>query len=320
MTPLRVLSLFAGCGAFDLGLERTGGFETVAFCEIEPFQRSILARHWPGVPIFHDVRTLTADRLRADGALPDVIAGGFPCQDVSVAGAGAGLLGARSGLWTHFARLIGDLRPRYAIVENVAALLGRGLAEVLGDLAALGYDAEWHCIPAAAVGAPHRRDRLWLVAYPADAGREPLRDQSGRWRGTRGPDPAVARDDGLAEPLADADRRGRRREGGRARLALGPGTLRKWALAATARGRRRPTLGRLDRAADGPAERLDPTDRPGAWSEGWEHDTPRLARNAFDRIHRRRRLIALGNAVVPIIPELIGRAILAAEQERTDAG
>lgn len=96
----------------------------------------------------------------------DVLCGGFPCQDLSYAGAGAGLAGARSGLWSEYARLIGEMGPRYVVVENVAALLARGLGTVLADLAALGYDAEWDCIPASAVGAPHRRDRIWLVAYP----------------------------------------------------------------------------------------------------------------------------------------------------------
>ena len=96
----------------------------------------------------------------------DVLCGGFPCQDLSVAGRGAGIDGARSGLWAEYARLIRELRPRYVVVENVPALLVRGLGRVLGDLAALGYDAEWDCLPASAFGAPHRRDRVWIVAYP----------------------------------------------------------------------------------------------------------------------------------------------------------
>ena len=160
---MRVLDLFSGIGAFSLGLERAG-MTTAAFCEIDPYCRRVLAKHWPEVPCYDDVRSLTAERLRADGISVDVICGGFPCQDISVAGRGAGISGERSGLWREFARIIGEVGPRYVLVENVAALLSRGLGDVLGDLAAFGYDAEWHCIPAAAVGAPHRRDRIWIMA------------------------------------------------------------------------------------------------------------------------------------------------------------
>ncbi len=172
MSKLRVLDLFSGIGGFSLGLERSGGFETVAFCEIEPYCRRVLAKHWPGVPCYEDVRTLTANTLRRDGIAVDVICGGFPCQDISVANVNAtGLAGERSGLWREYARLIGELRPQFVVVENVAALLSRGLSDVLGDLAARGYDAEWVALPASAVGAPHYRDRLWIVAYPECKGR-----------------------------------------------------------------------------------------------------------------------------------------------------
>jgi DNA (cytosine-5)-methyltransferase 1 len=166
MSKLRVLDLFSGIGGFSLGLERTGGFETVAFCEIEEYPRKVLAKHWPKVPIYDDVRGLSAARLDADGIAVDVIAGGFPCQDISVDGDGEGLDGERSGLWYEYARLVGEIRPRFVIVENVSELLARGLGEVLGSLAAIGYDAEWNCIRASRVGLPHHRDRVWLVAYP----------------------------------------------------------------------------------------------------------------------------------------------------------
>ena len=129
----------------------------------------------------------------------DVLCGGFPCQDLSVAGKGAGIDGARSGLWSEYARLIGELRPRYVIVENVPALLGRGLGRVLGDLSALGYDAEWDCLPASAFGAPHRRDRIWIVAYPGSEGLEGHRSAER--------DEAEATDaggDGRSKSMADA--------------------------------------------------------------------------------------------------------------------
>lgn len=166
MQKLRLLDLFSGIGGFSLGLERSGLCKTVAFCEIEPFPRKVLAKHWPGVPIYEDVRTLTKYDLAADGIAVDIICGGFPCQDISTAGKGEGLAGKRSGLWSEIARLVCELRPQFVIVENVSALLGRGMGAVLGDLAKIGYDAEWHCIPASYLGAPHRRDRVWIIAYP----------------------------------------------------------------------------------------------------------------------------------------------------------
>ena len=165
---LTVGSLFSGIGGLDLGLE-WAGFETAWFCEIEPFPQQVLEKHWPGVPIYNDVREITAGNVRP----VDVIAGGFPCQDISWAGRGRGIdydlseqEGTRSGLWWEMWRVIRDLRPRYVIAENVPALTHRGLDIVLGSLAQIGYDAEWQTISAASVGAPHIRERVFIVAYP----------------------------------------------------------------------------------------------------------------------------------------------------------
>ena len=160
---LTVGSLFTGIGGFDLGLERAG-MRVLWQCESDDYCRRVLAHHWPNVPCYDDVRQLRGTGRQVEPV--DVLCGGFPCQDLSVAGKGAGIDGARSGLWSEYARLIGELRPRYVIVENVSALLGRGLGRVLGDLSEVGYDAEWDCLPACAFGAPHQRDRVWLVAYP----------------------------------------------------------------------------------------------------------------------------------------------------------
>lgn len=173
--PLAVLDLFSGIGGFSLGLERTGGFKPVAFCEIEPFCRRVLAKHWPEVPCYDDVRTLTADRLRADGIAVDIVCGGFPCQDLSLAGPGSGLAGSRSALFWELLRTIRVVRPAVAIVENVAALLGRGMGAVLGALAEEGYDAEWDCVRAVEAGRPHSRDRAYLVAYAQGYGWGPGR-------------------------------------------------------------------------------------------------------------------------------------------------
>ena len=167
-------SLFAGIGGMDLGLERSG-MQCSWQVEIDPFARKVLAKHWPDVRRHDDVRTFPPKE--GDWHV-DLIAGGFPCQDISFAGKGAGLAGERSGLWYEFARVVRDLRPRYVLVENVAALLVRGLDAVLGTLASLGYDAEWSCLPACAVGAPHERDRVFLVAYPVEIA----------WRGCVFPD------------------------------------------------------------------------------------------------------------------------------------
>jgi len=165
---MKVLDLFSGIGGFSLGLERAG-METIAFCEIEPFCRKVLNKHWPDVPIYEDVRELTNERLRSDGIFPDIITGGFPCQDISVAGRQKGINGERSGLWSECARLLGDIRPDYAIFENVTALLsgdnGKWFERVLWDISQVGYDAEWHCIPASELGAHHHRDRVWIICY-----------------------------------------------------------------------------------------------------------------------------------------------------------
>lgn len=170
---LRVLDLFSGIGGFSLGLERTQGFKTIAFCEIDPFCRRVLAKHWPGIPIYEDVRELTGERLAADGIEVDIICGGSPCQDISIANVkGSGLDGERSGLWFEYARLIGEIRPRFVIFENVAELLNRGMGRVLGSLANLGFDAEWRVLRGLDVGLPFIGERIWLVATPCSAGRE----------------------------------------------------------------------------------------------------------------------------------------------------
>jgi len=254
---LKVLDLFSGIGGFSLGLERTGGFETVAFCEIEPFPRKVLAKHWPEVPCYEDVRTLTAARLAADGIAVDVITGGFPCQDLSVAGKRAGLDGKRSGLWSEIVRLTRDLRPRYLIVENVANLLrgpsekrGGWFGRVLGDMAELGYDAEWENIPAAAVGAPHRRERVWIMAHPTEKYRRKIGPHDWTCLGRK-----ISNDTG---PILVNQVR--------------------W-----------PSPPRMDRVDDGFSRKLD-------------------------------RYAGVGNAVIPQIPEMIGRAILASENMQTEEG
>lgn len=170
---MRVLDLFSGIGGFSIGFERAG-MSTVAFCEVDKYAIKVLKKNWPNVPIYGDVRELTKKVLDDDGISVDVICGGFPCQDISNSGRQEGITAERSGLWSEFARLIGEIRPRYSIMENVTALLsgdnGRWFGKLLGDLAEIGYDAEWHCIPASQLGANHHRDRTWIIAYPSSKG------------------------------------------------------------------------------------------------------------------------------------------------------
>lgn len=207
---LRVLDLFSGIGAYALGVERAG-MKVVAFCENNTKCHRVLRKHWPDVPIYDDVRTLTADTLRRDGIAVDVIIGGWPCQDISVAGSGLGLDGERSGLWTEVARILGELPHAIAILENSSNLLslddGVWFGRVLGDLAAQRRDAEWHCLSAAAFDAPHIRDRLWIIVHPADADGARLQvrpEDSGRTCGSITDDTGRPAERGSALPYSDS--------------------------------------------------------------------------------------------------------------------
>ena len=158
---LRLLDTFSGIGGFSLAARWLGGYETVQFVERDPYCRHILRKHWPDVPIHDDICTYEPAAGSAD-----VVCGGFPCQDISTAGKQAGIKeGTRSGLFYELMRVVRVVRPRYVVLENVSAITANGLDTVLGTLAEAGLDAEWACIPAADVGACHRRDRWWCVAY-----------------------------------------------------------------------------------------------------------------------------------------------------------
>jgi DNA (cytosine-5)-methyltransferase 1 len=314
---LTVGSLFSGIGGFDLGLQRAG-MSTLWFCESDEFCRRVLARHWPGVPCYPDVTRLLADagssRRRqdtrsahgdeaahegraaehdhvADGdgegagardavAPVDLLCGGFPCQDISLAGRGVGINGSRSGLWREFARLIGELRPRYVLIENVPALTSRGLDVVLADLAARGFDAEWDHLPASAFGAPHRRDRIWIVAYPHGEGSQ------GHWGPKRGPGEIAFAQGGAAGGAGLADTNGA--AGG---AAGSPGEALSRPGEVERPGRRGSSVGNL-------------------WAV--EPDVGRVAHGIPARVDRLR---ALGNALVPQIAEWIGRRIIEWEQQ-----
>lgn len=156
------LDLFSGIGGFALAA-KWAGFQTVQFVEIDAYCQKVLAKNFPGVPIHDDVRTFRGDGI---GGV-DLLTGGFPCQDVSDAGLRAGIEGERSGLWTELHRAISEIRPRFVVVENVTGLLRRGMGKVLGDLSEIGYDAEWSTVSACSMGAPHSRERVFIICYPA---------------------------------------------------------------------------------------------------------------------------------------------------------
>ena len=164
---LKIIDTFSGIGGFSYAAEKlVGGFETIQFVECEPYAQKILKKHWPDIPIHDDIKTYNPEPYSAD-----VVCGGFPCQDISTAGQGKGITEeTRSGLFYELIRVIRLVRPRYIVLENVAAILNNGLGIVLGELAEAGFDCEWACIPASALGACHQRDRWWLVAYPNDNG------------------------------------------------------------------------------------------------------------------------------------------------------
>jgi DNA (cytosine-5)-methyltransferase 1 len=270
--------LFAGIGGMSLGLERAG-FEVRWQVEREPFCENVLARHWPDVVRRRDVRFAGAGTLEP----VDLIAGGFPCQDISAAGKGAGLNGHRSGLWVEFARIIRELGPCWVLVENVPALRSRGADTVLQDLEAAGYAAWPLVVGAHHVGAPHRRERVWIVGRLADA-------EGGRWAAEgerRDAQESMLVCDGMAN--GDATR------------------LEGWGVP------------QCERADEWPA-------RPGCPPHEWE--PPRTVESPLGcRAHGvsarlagarwREELKALGNAVVPQVVEVIGRAIMEIERRET---
>lgn len=301
---MKVLDLFSGIGGFSLGLERAG-FETIAFCEIEEFPRKVLRKHWPDVPIFEDVRELTANDLPERA---DVIVGGYPCQPFSVAGKRAGKNDNRH-LWPEFYRLIRECSSAWVIAENVAGHISMGLDEVLFDLERAGYTWETFVIPACAVDAPHRRDRVWIVAH-VDDNRRRGAIQSIHELWSR--ETANAGRDGEIQFLVNT--KGFRQQPGR---RSGNGALQR-------KNRAQNTDDRCATDADRDIERLEIRQRqdarragPQIWSKPfgacrWPAE-PALGRVANGVPRRVDRLRALGNAVVPQIPEIIGRAIMEVE-------
>jgi DNA (cytosine-5)-methyltransferase 1 len=293
---LTYVSFFSGIGGIDLGLDRAG-WTCRAQVEIDPYCRRVLEKHWPDVPKFGDIKELTGHELPRT----TLVAGGFPCQPVSLAGGRRGAADER-WLWPEFARLLGVLRPRLVLLENVPGLLaGGGMAEVLGDLAALGLDAEWDCIPAAAFGAPHLRYRVFIVANARCGELVPIRQGARGWDAGGG---------GLAADVAHDDE-----FGGSARDGQ------PWPQGFTVFGAQRPHVAdpqdangrRADGADDAGWGHPQAGGRrvPGDWAEYWRVE-PNVGRVAHGVPSRVDRLRSLGNAVVPQVSEWIGRQMIAA--------
>ncbi len=303
---MRVGSLFSGIGGIELGFERAGGFETAWFVENDPHAQAVLRKHWPDAAIYDDVTTVDFTNVPRI----DILTGGFPCQDISNAGKRAGIEGSRSGLWSHCVRAVRDLRPRLAMFENVSALTRRGLDAVLCDLAAIGYDAEWYCVPAAAVGAPHRRDRIAILAYPDSC----MASDGGQ----RSDTPRESTVGGDERSGSDRDAREESSRGTREDTIVadtnGIGCVHGQVEEQSDRGRE---SSQRDAWKSGPKvahscgtrlERKQPEEGPTA-GRGWWAVEPNVGRVANGVPHRVDRIKRLGNAVVPQWAEAIARAV-----------
>jgi DNA (cytosine-5)-methyltransferase 1 len=286
VTGPTVGSLFAGIGGFDLGFQREG-YEIAWQVEIDDYCQKVLAKHWPHVSRFGDVRDCGLHNLEP----VDVITGGFPCTDISCAGKQAGLNGEQSSLWWEMHRIIGELRPRFAVVENVPNLFNRGIDRVCGSLAEIGYDAEWHVISAADVGAPHLRKRLWLVAHTSRALLEERIDNGGEEE-SHGQ---------LARPSeAMADAIGPRLEGHPRHGAVGN------------------ECGRVASGPDGSVAPEGVCEPTAGYHSGWETepDVGRVANGVSKRVDRLR---GLGNAIVPQIAQHIAHTLKPQLQPQLEA-
>jgi DNA (cytosine-5)-methyltransferase 1 len=306
---LTIGSLFSGVGLLDLGLEEAGLGPVVYQVESDDFCHRVLAKHWPNALRFDDVRDVGVRNL----PYVDIICGGFPCQGLSVAGKRLGLSDPRSGLWREYARIVRETQPRFVVVENVARLVACGLDEVVDDLERAGYAVEGRIIAARDVGAPHKRERLFLVAHAGDdrrAGRTPVDGADDGVAKQRGHDAARCRDRGGAH-VADTERDALRIEPERREPNE---TERRDAEPAHDReARGRGAESRMGRSADGSTHRLD---RPwpagkGEAAASWE--PPRARANVPLRYER---LMALGNGVVPQVARLAGRRVMGIAQKR----
>lgn len=298
------LALFAGAGGGILG-GKILGWRTVCAVEIDPYCRDILmARQNDGTlapfPVWDDVRTFRGQDWRG---IVDVVSGGFPCQDISCAGKGAGIDGSRSGLWGEMARIVGEIRPRYVYVENSPMLVRRGLARVLGDLAKMGHAARWGIVGAHHAGAPHKRDRLWILGDSHSKGKS-----VGTIDAEASGMPDVANPNGT-NALGEAD-------AGLATVArkTGHGMEKgRHASLAYSHGAGLPHGGHSRRQAVETPPSAEARTKPERCSFPWWLIEPSVGRVADGVPNRTHRLKQLGNAVVPQVVEVIGHIIMQIE-------
>ena len=305
---LTVGSLFSGIGGFDLGLERAG-MKVIWQSEIDPFACKVLKKHWPDVPNLGDINKIDWTNIER----PDVICGGYPCQPFSTAGKRGGATDPRH-LWPAMFNAICNLRPRYALMENVRGHLSMGFGDVLGDLASIGFDAEWQVIPAAAVGAPHKRDRVFIVAYPNDAGVGTQRREVQREKSSGEQKREVVAQYVFSRRGAEmADTNGGRQQKCDAQIGVvsvvGEGSQRKFV--ANTDGKFVEQYGSSSDVANKSQRWHDQRERQttndfGQWWEV-EPDVGRVANGVSDRVDRLR---GLGNAIVPQVAELVGALVV----------
>ena len=287
--PLTFGSLFAGIGGFDLGFERCG-MNCKWQVEIDDYATRILERHWPDVHRERNIKQCGRHNLE----WVDVICGGFPCQDISYAGKGAGLDGERSGLFFEAVRVVRELRPRAVVLENVAGLLTRGLDRVLGTLAEIGFDAEWHCIPAAAVGAPHIRDRVFILAYRNS---EPV-----------SPVNAKVAELSCGDVANNTSDRRRKRESHQGGCNQGVEARQERGLSDSSAFPTDTNIPRLEGQRQ--VTRRTFAELRDVGDQGWWAVEPDVGRVAHGVPNRVDRLRCLGNAIVPQVAEVVGKILL----------
>lgn len=285
---MKIGSLFSGIGGLELGFEAEG-FETAWFCENEPYAKEILKKHFPKTPIYGDITKIDFE------AVPkvDILTGGFPCQDISNAGKRAGIEGGRSSLWKYYLKAIRILRPKFAVIENVSALTHRGLNVVLADIAKIGYDAEWYNISASSVGALHRRERIFIIAYMQSKRK---RNMAMEWKQNKKKSNIERNCNAVENPKCNRCIKGNRDNVNRGEEEEEDSD--KFACSSTN------VSNTSKKRLEGGQYQKRQFDKQGWWST--EPNVGRMANGVSSRVDR---IKCLGNAVVPQVSQVVAQAI-----------